>query len=69
MGILSCGRSLLIYRYVVCGFFIKTLIIMSISTNIYRISVCDALGPYILLVNNIYLLSISTYRLINQGSI
>ena len=33
-------------------FFIKTLIIMSISTNIYKPYVCDPLGPYISLVNN-----------------
>ena len=33
-------------------FFIKTLIIMSISTNIYRPYVCDPLGPYISLVKN-----------------
>ena len=33
-------------------FFIKTLIIMSISTNIHRPSVCDPLGPYISLVHN-----------------
>ena len=33
-------------------FHIKTLIIMSISTNIHRPYVCDPLGPYISLVNN-----------------
>ena len=33
-------------------FFIKTLIIMSISTNIHRPYACDPLGPYISLVNN-----------------
>ena len=33
-------------------FFIKTLIIMSISTNIHRPYVCDPLGPYISLVDN-----------------
>ena len=33
-------------------FFIKTLIIMFISTNIYKPYVCDPLGPYISLVNN-----------------
>ena len=32
--------------------FIKTLIIMFISTNIHRPYVCDPLGPYISLVNN-----------------
>ena len=52
MGSLSCGRSPPIYRHVVCGFFIKTLIIMSISPNIHRPYVCDSLGPYISLVNN-----------------
>ena len=34
------------------AFFIKTLIIMSISTNIHKPYVCDPLGPYISLVNN-----------------
>ena len=52
MGTLSCGRSLLIYKYLVYGFFIKTLIIMYVSTNIHRPYVCDPLGPYISLVNN-----------------
>ena len=33
-------------------FFIKTLIIVSISTNIHRPYVCDPLGLYISLVNN-----------------
>ena len=33
-------------------FFIKTLIIMFISTNIHRPYVCDPRGPYISLVNN-----------------
>ena len=33
-------------------FFIKTLIIMYISTNIHKPYVCDPLGPYISLVNN-----------------
>ena len=51
MSTLSCGRSLLIYRHLVCIFFIKTLIIMSISNNIYRPYVCDPLGLYISLVN------------------
>ena len=32
--------------------FHKTLIIMSISTNIHKPYVCDPLGPYISLVNN-----------------
>ena len=32
--------------------FIKTLIIMSITTNIHRPYVCDPLSPYISLVNN-----------------
>ena len=51
MGILSCGNSPTIYKYLVCRFFIKTLIFMSISTNIHRPYVCDPLGPYISLVN------------------
>ena len=33
-------------------FFIKTLIIMSTSTNINKPYVCDLLGPYIVLVNS-----------------
>ena len=33
---LSCDHSLPIYRHFICKFFIKTLIIMSISTSIYR---------------------------------
>ena len=33
-------------------FFTKTLIIMSISTDIYWPYVCDPLGPYISLVND-----------------
>ena len=52
MGTLSCGRSPLICRHLICRFFIKTLIIISISTNIYRPYVCDPLGLYISLVNN-----------------
>ena len=52
MSTLSFGRSPPNYRHLVCGFFIKTLVIMSISTNIYRPNVCDPLGPYISLVNN-----------------
>ena len=52
MGTLSRGRSISIYRHLVCGFFIKTLIIISISTNIHRPYVCEPLGPYISLVNN-----------------
>ena len=52
IGNWSCGRSPPIYRHLVWGFFIKTLIIMSISTNIHRLYVCDPLGPYISLVNN-----------------
>ena len=51
-GTLSCGRSRFIYRYLVSRFFIKTLIIKFISTNIHRPYVCDPLGPYISLVNN-----------------
>ena len=52
MGTLSCDRSPPIYGQLVYRFFIKTLIIMYISTNIYRLYVCDPLGPYISLVNN-----------------
>ena len=51
-GTLICGRSLSIYRYLVCRIFIKTLIIMSISIKIYRPFVSDPFGPYISLVNN-----------------
>ena len=52
MGTLSYGRSLSIYKNLVCGHSIQTIIIMSISTNIHRTYVCDPLGPYISLVNN-----------------
>ena len=52
MGTLSCACSPPIYRLSVWGFFMKTLIIISISTNIYKPYVCDHLGPYISLVNN-----------------
>ena len=52
MDTLSCGHSPSIYRHLVCEFFIKTLIIMSISTNIHRLYVGDPLGSYISLVNN-----------------
>ena len=52
MGTLSCGRSLLLYGHLVCVFFIKALIIIFISTNIYRLYVYDPLGLYISLVNN-----------------
>ena len=41
-------------------YFIKTLIIMSISTNIHRPYVCDPLGLYISLVNN-YIDQITLY--------
>ena len=47
MGTLSCGHSPLIYGHLICVFFIKTFIIMSISTNIHTPYVCDPLGPYI----------------------
>ena len=52
MGTLSRGRSPTIYRYLVYNFFMKTLIIISISTNIHRPYICDPIGPYISLVNN-----------------
>ena len=52
VGTLSCGRSPLIYRHLVCGFLIKTLVIISIPINIHRPYVCDPLGLYIFLVNN-----------------
>ena len=52
MGTLSYSRSFPIYRYLVCGFFIKTLIIMFISTNIHRTYIYDPLCLYISLVNN-----------------
>ena len=50
VGTLSCDRSPPIYRHSI--FLIKTVIIIFISTNIYRPYVCDPQGPYILLVNN-----------------
>ena len=52
MCTLSCDPSPLIYRDLVCGFFIKTLIIIFIFTNIRRPYVCDPLDEYISLVNN-----------------
>ena len=52
MGTLSCGHSPPIYRHLVCYFYIKTLIIMFISTNIHTLYVRDHLGPYILPINN-----------------
>ena len=52
IGTLSCGHSSLIYKHFICGFFIKTNIIMYISTKIHRPYVCDPLGLYISLVNN-----------------
>ena len=52
MSTLSCDRSLPIYKHLVCGFFIKTFIIISISTNVHRPYVYDLLGPYISLANN-----------------
>ena len=52
MGTMSCGHSPPIYRHLVCKFFIKTLIIKYISTNIYRPYVCDPLSSYISLFNN-----------------
>ena len=36
MGTLSCGHLYLIYRYWVCEIFTKTLIIISISSNILK---------------------------------
>ena len=62
MGTLSCGHYPPIDRHLVCEFFIKTLIIMSISTNIHRPYVCDPLSPYISLVNN-SMLQITPYWL------
>ena len=41
IGTLSCGRSPPIYTYLIWKFFIKILIILSISTNIHRPYVCD----------------------------
>ena len=52
METLNCGCSPPINRCLVCDFFIKTLIIISIPTNIYRPYVCDPIDPYISLVNN-----------------
>ena len=45
------GCSALIYKHLVGEFFIRPLIVMSISTNIHRPSVCDSLELYISLVN------------------
>ena len=52
MGTLSCGYCPLILRNLIGKFFMKTLIIIFILTNIHRPYVCDPLGPYISLVNN-----------------
>ena len=52
IGTLSCGLSPPISRHLANRFFIKTLIILSIYTNIHGRYVCDPLGPYISLVNN-----------------
>ena len=52
MGTFSSNRSPPINRHLVCKFFMKTLIIMSISIKIYRPYVCDPLDLYISLVNN-----------------
>ena len=52
MCTLSCGPSSPIYIHLVHESFIKSLIIMSISTNIHRPYVCNRLGSYISLVNN-----------------
>ena len=51
MGIVSCGRSSPISRQLEYRFFIKNIVIMSISTNIHRPYVCVPLGSYISLVN------------------
>ena len=51
MGTSSCGHSPPIYRHLVCKFLIKTLIILSISTNIHNPYLCDPLSLYISLVN------------------
>ena len=80
MRTLSCGHSPPIYRYLICEFFIKTLIIMYKSTRIRRPYACNALGLYISLVNNSkdqiasYWSTLINYLhqnniLINQGSI
>ena len=64
MGTLCCGHSLPIYRYLVCDFLIKTLIIISISTNMHRLDVCVPIGSYISLVSK-SIDSITYYWLIN----
>ena len=46
MNTLSCDYFPPIYKHLICGFFINTLIIVSISTNIDRPYECDPLGPY-----------------------
>ena len=52
MTTLSYDHSPIIYRYLVCRFFI----IMSISDKICRPSVFDSLGSYISIVNNFIIL-------------
>ena len=46
MGTMICDRSPPIYWHLVCRFFIKALIIISIPTNIHRPYMCDPLGSY-----------------------
>ena len=58
MGTLSYDRSPPIYSHFIHRLFLKTLIIMSISTNIHIPHVCDLLGSYILLIcNSIHLIT------------
>ena len=52
MGTLRWGHSPPIYRHLVCELFIKILINMSLSINVYKSYVYDHLSLYISLVNN-----------------
>ena len=52
MDTLSFGNYSPIYRHLVCGFFIKALINISIFTNIHISDMCNLISPYISLVNN-----------------
>ena len=77
MGTLSSIVLPLFYKHLVCDFFIKILVFISISKDIHRPYIYDPLGSYISLVNNsidsnnillvnLYKLSTSTFSLISQ---
>ena len=59
MGTLGYGCSPPIYKHYEYKIFTKTLLIISISTKIYIPYLCNLLGLYILLVNNLINLRIN----------